>query len=46
MKKYTTPALEFLLLSAQDVLMASDENVTAKDYIDNENLVIGDIETV
>lgn len=46
MKKYATPEIELLAFAAMDVIMASDENETVKDYVDNENLVIGDIETI
>lgn len=46
MKKYTTPEIELLALAMQDVLMASDENETPKDLVDNENLVITDIASI
>ncbi len=39
MKRYHAPAWEMKLLAA-DVLMASDENETDKDYVENENLTI------
>jgi len=45
MKKYLTPEVELLVLSA-DVIMASDENETPKDYVDGENLVISDIANI
>ena len=46
MKKYLSPELELLLLTAQDVLMGSDENETPKDYVDGESLIIADIENI
>ena len=42
MKKYNAPAWELKLL-AMDVLMASDENETDQDYVDNENLTVDNI---
>jgi len=45
MKKYTTPEVELLTL-AMDVIMASDENETPKDYVDGDNLVISDIASI
>ena len=42
MKRYHAPAWELKLL-AMDVLMASDENETDKDYVENENLTIDNI---
>lgn len=46
MKKYATPEIELLALAAMDVIMASDENETPKDLVDNENLVITDIAAI
>ena len=44
MKKYCAPEAELLILTA-DVIMASDENETPKDYV-SESLVIEGIETI
>ena len=46
MKKYATPEIELLALATMDVIMASDDNETPKDLVDNENLVITDIEAI
>ena len=45
MKKYTTPEVEMLVFAAMDLIMASDDNETPKDYV-NENLTITDIESI
>ena len=45
MKKYTTPEVELLAFAAMDLIMASDENETPKDYV-NEDLTIAGIETI
>ena len=45
MKKYFAPEAELIVLAA-DVIMASDENETPKDYVDGENLVISDIANI
>lgn len=45
MKKYEVPAWELRLLSS-DVLMASDENETDRDYVDGENLIVDDIHNI
>lgn len=44
MKKYFAPEVELIVLAA-DVLMASDDNETPKDYV-NESLVIEGIESI
>lgn len=44
MKKYFAPEAELLILTA-DVIMASDENETPKDYV-SESLVIEGIENI
>ena len=46
MKKYLSPELELLVLLSRDVLMGSDENETPKDYVDGENLIVSDIESI
>ncbi len=46
MKKYASPEVELLAFAAMDVIMASDENETDKDYVDQENLVITDITSI
>lgn len=46
MKKYNTPEIALIAFEAMDVIMASDGNETAKDYVSLENLVITDIETL
>lgn len=46
MKKYRTPEIELLAFAAMDVIMASSENETPKDLVDNENLIITEIESV
>ena len=43
MKKYEAPLLSVLVLSS-DVLMASDENETDKDFVDN--LVVENVENI
>ena len=46
MKKYNSPEAEWIAYAATDVLMASDENETDKDYVDQENLIITEITTI
>ena len=44
MKKYFAPEVELLVLAA-DVILASDDNETPKDYV-SETLTIEGIETI
>ena len=46
MKKYEMPAWAIVAFESADVLMASDENETDKDYVDNENLVVDNIANI
>ena len=45
MKNYTTPACELLIFAAEDLLVLSDENQTAPDYLEN-TLVVQDIQNI
>ena len=46
MKKYERPEWALAAFEMADVLMASDENETDKDYVDNENLVVDNIANI
>ena len=46
MKKYARPEWALAAFEMSDVLMASDENETDKDYVDNENLVVDNIANI
>ena len=46
MKAYQMPTWAVASFEAQDILMASDENETDTDYVDNENLVVDNIANI
>lgn len=46
MKKYERPEWALAAFACTDVLMASDENETDKDYVENDNLVVDNIATI
>lgn len=45
MKKYSTPDVELLVFAAKDIMVSSNENELAPDYVDN-NLNIQDIQDI
>ncbi|MBQ8351279.1 MAG: hypothetical protein IJY20_04460 [Clostridia bacterium] len=46
MKKYERPEWAMAAFDMMDVLMASDENETDKDYVDNESIVVENIANI
>ena len=46
MKKYEMPAGAVISFCEGDLLMASDENETDKDYVENDNLVVDNISDI
>ena len=46
MKKYERPEWALAAFECMDVLMASDENETDKDYVENDNLVVDNIANI